>query len=391
MGKQSIIGVHAEITARATQLVDEYGRADRVSRAANSSIRNELSKTMRHIEKEFAGTKFAKGFLGGLGIGTGMEIARSAMDGISEAMQASARRAKETAQHVEQMREDLREIQGMKFENFIGKMPDGQAKAEVIERRMKEVERQKNAAIQEREDARRTIAALGYNLFTEEATTKFKPDPMGLHKRVWNAVTLQWDKLNVKGQIGEKADAEISKQQKVIDALNKQLDELDARRDKTVEEGAKKRAEAMARWLKPFNDKIEADNKRAIAAADKLRDAIATPVEKLREALKDLPDMLERGLKGLPGGITYDEAQRARAAALRKYEEDSDPSKNAMYQRWEKAAGGLRIDDYTRRGLGTGANYQDVARQTMNILSEIRELLRRAINNPKPNVPAYGA
>jgi len=39
----------------------------------------------------------------------------------------------------------------------------------------------------------------------------------------------------------------------------------------------------------------------------------------------------------------------------------------------------LRVDDMTRRGLGTGADYASVGEKTNSILSEILETTRKAI------------
>src|SRR4051812_1880982 len=109
MAKQSIIGLHSEVTARATQFIDEYGRADRASKKHNACIRGELEKTAQHIGKEFGTGKIAKGLMSGLGLGGGMELARLGVEKITEHFREAADQARKMGEYVEKMRDDLRD------------------------------------------------------------------------------------------------------------------------------------------------------------------------------------------------------------------------------------------------------------------------------------------
>jgi hypothetical protein len=86
-----------------------------------------------------------------------------------------------------------------------------------------------------------------------------------------------------------------------------------------------------------------------------------------------LTDLSERGF------IDPTTFERGIGQARRDLDRATDPANNEDYKRWERAAGEIKPDSMTRRGLGTGANYAELNRQTNTILGEIRELIRRAL------------
>lgn len=94
MAKQSIGDLHAKITADAQQFVGEFDRADNAARRSAGRIDAEVTKLERNIKKKFSGSEFAKGVLGGLGIGSGFAAAQTAFQQVSDYYREQAEFAK---------------------------------------------------------------------------------------------------------------------------------------------------------------------------------------------------------------------------------------------------------------------------------------------------------
>lgn len=364
MSNKSIGKLHSEITANASQFVNEFNRADNAQRRATANIRASVGKTMAQVTRAFSLPNLAKSLLSGLGIGGGVQLMGMAMDKVAEMFQAGAKHAADMSEHIEKMREDLRSMHDDRFATFLEGAKPG-AKAGIVDR---EIERQKQAlaraeatklaAEKDMQLAREgLVAGRQFNLFTGMQT----PDPFGG----------RFPQGMSSNAIFEAAQEQQGKSLREIENLQKKIGELSNKSAKVTEDATQAIEKALDEFFKPLDQLGEQEFKKLDDRAKQLVEKSRSPMEKFLDAFREVDELRQRGYIG--DDFTRDSIIRD---AYNQYQKDTDPFDSKGYKAWEKAAGGLKVDDYMRRGLGTGADYKSIFGETNNILKEILQAVR---------------
>jgi hypothetical protein len=331
MARKSIASLYTEVLANATQFVNEFKRADNEARRATASVRASVGKMTRDIARDFSLPKLGKGLLQGFGLGGGMQLMSMATDKFVELLQSGSKHAEELSEHIKNIREDLTALHDKRFSRLIDTSDIG-ARPEKFDQ---EIARTTGArdraqaaldqAMRDMQMAREGLTAGGvFNPFTQQMSG--------------DAFEGRFRKGMSSDEILEDAQKRQGDAIKSIESLNEKLADLEGRKVKALEDQGKE----MEKMLKEFFD----------------------PIDKLAEAAAD----------------QLDAANKERRERFNRHFNDSlkpiDPAASPMYRRWEQAAGGMRTDELTRRGLGTGANYRDVNKGVENLLKEIRDAIR---------------
>lgn len=336
MATRSIGKLHAEITANASQFVSEFNRADNAARRSSAAIRQSVEKTVKDVQRDFSLPKLSKGFLAGLGIGGGMQLVSTGVEKFVELLQSGAEYAKEISGHIEEMRTSLRALHDTRFQTFLGGLdPEKQMQPLGMElshtAQLKALaEDTKSQAEKDMQLAREGLVAGGvFNPFTGKMTE----DPFGG----------RFEQGTASNQILVKAQAQQEKAMKDIETLQTKIGDLSAAIVKGIESASKKVGKEIdAQW----NLRVQEINLGAGRSAAEVR-----------------------------GAITGDETQAGYDAVLKMRDERVGNAKDHL-GRLERDSR-IRVDDMTRRGLGTGADYKGVQEKTNGLLAEIRDIIRR--------------
>ncbi len=112
---KDIGGLHATLTANASQYVAEFNRADKATQMAARGMTNATETLMHDIQRNFTGAKFAKGILEGFGIGTGI----TAITRLADVFVGMWKEGDEYAKKVEERAENIAKIMsGLSREKF---------------------------------------------------------------------------------------------------------------------------------------------------------------------------------------------------------------------------------------------------------------------------------
>ena len=335
MSKQSIGALHASVTANATQFVNEFQRADNAQRRVTANIRASVSKTIAQVNREFTLPKLAKGFLGGLGIGSGMQVVGMGMDLFAEKWKESANEAKEFSEYADRIRDTMREIKESRFNSFFDGALAG-AKPGLMEGNIAGLQRDLARAEADYAAAMRDMAISGKSYASgpvrDDTGNIVTDDPYGGRFKANMSAREIGDEAAVRI---DRANAEIFKIQDKIKAAQNKL-----------ATATKDMSPVIDKALKEFFDPIF-------------------------EAAEDRPKSIDAALKSF--FEPYDDRTRSVREIMKE-----DPADSKTFRRWDRAAGSLNVDDMTRRGLGTGANYKDVMSQTNTILGQILQEVRDA-------------
>lgn len=360
MAKKSIGQLHAEVTANATQFVNEFKRADNAARRHGAEIRKEVEKIGNDVARDFAPGKLVKGFLGGLGIGGGIELARTGIEKFKELLDAPTEQAKEMSEYVEKMREDLRAIHDFQFEIALGRAAPGE-KPEMFSNEISEQRRILLEAERAREQARADLRRAGEDDFQAGSA-----EGLALKGKY------KLGTFDMGGAIMKAAQAEIDKQQAIAEAQKKKVLPLEDRHGEAVDDVGKRLESGLAEMKKVLaDDEKETAQKEAELAKkrEELMRAVQTPVEKLRSQNGEAWAAFDDG--------TIDAEMRDRL--IKKAESDFASASKVDMGRWDKAGGTLKADDMTRRGLGTGADYATPNTQREQLLGDILTTLQNVL------------
>jgi hypothetical protein len=333
MSKKSIGHLHSEITANASQFVNEFKRADNEQRRASASIRTSVSNTMRHVQREFSLPKLAKGFMGGLGIGGGVQVMGMAMDRVAEMFAAGSERAKEMSEYVEKMREDLRAMHDKRFGLFLAGADAG-TKPGVVERELENQRAMLARAEAAKQQALQDMQTAGKGYVPGEVSDEYgnpvAADPFGgRFKKGMGA-----------GEVFDLALENQTKAIKEIESLQERIAELSNKHADTVKDATKAVNDALKKFFDPIDDREK---------------------EVRKEAEERLKERRERFNKA------FNEAYN---------KPGKDPIDPQKFRAMERASE-VRVDDMTRRGLGSGANYAELTKTTNSILKEMLDVLKR--------------
>jgi hypothetical protein len=356
-GAKSIGNLHAEVTANAAKFVDEFNRADKAAKHHGHSIREEVEHTIEHIGRSFTAAKFAHGVFAGFGLGSGAAAVEGITEKFKELIHEPAEDAKKFAEYLAEALKSARELAETRLGNFVEGNTPGRG-AEAIEARLGVLRGQLEQAEERRAGAIEDLRRIGTEaLSNDEALALKKKYNLGLF-----ATTKAGGDAAQAAEQSAFEDAE--RLEKAIDRWEKTLKEI---KEKKLPEAIDK---ALDDFFKPLDAAQEKITKGFEEAAKSLTDKVRTPAEKYADALAKADQLLDRSLIT---GRTYDRAQKMAEDELLK---------DSGFDRYEKAAGGLKVDELTKRGLGSGADYQGVEDQSMRVLKEIRDGILALVHGP---------
>lgn len=348
MATKSIGTYHATIAATAQPFISELKRADNESRRATASIRASIGNTMRSISREFTLPKLAKGLMAGFGIGGGMQLVDMGITKLMESFRASAEHAEEMTEAIEKMRKSLRDLRQESFGNVLAGLDPVERPAAVSRelaytQQLKEsAERSKAEAEVDMQMAREgLVAGRQFNPFTSMMTE----DPFGGR---FAPGTSSDDILKSAAERQTKAAEE-------IDSLRKRIGELTRKHAEAVEQAANGIRKAQD---DQFNLYVHELNLGAGRSPSQVRGEIG------------------------PGATQTVAEQWAQII------KDREHAGQEEFDRWARA-GAVRVDDMTRRGLGTGADYRSIGEKTNSILSQILDTTRKALSELRTNAPRF--
>ncbi len=304
MAATSVIGLHARVTAEASQFVNELNRADNAQRRTMSSMKESVGKSMKYIEKQFSITKLTKGMIHGFGLSTGAGLIGGAIETFSDKLNESKEHAKEMSEWVSKMRDDLRELSEKRYASFMsGIAPEDKARIAIprAEQHTAEIRRQLEEAKKEYAAASEDIGKAGKGI-TLNTTKVFNP----FTSRMVDAIA---------GDVTADADTSLERQTKAGEQIQRLQDELNkALKD---EKGIRKDITEM--------QKKEEDNERKIT--DECEQFVQKQAEMdlkfgkgylnriQRNADIHIDDMTKRGLGS---GARYDLVQKSTNEILKK-------------------------------------------------------------------------
>lgn len=329
MAKESVVGLHGLLTANGTQMVNEFQRVDNAQRRFSASIRSGLGKTMAQVQREFSLPKLAKGVMAGFGIGGGMQVMQMGIEKVSEMWRESSEDAKAFAEYVERAVEKSRELSSIRLQAFVDTRSPG-AGADAVQTRIGLLREQLKAAEAKRADAISDLSRASspdFQAGNKEGIAlrdKYGLGNFSTRRNIGDAIS--------NAEVG--AFDEGDRLKKEIEKWEKSLSEI------KIEKLPKAIDKALDDFFKPL-EQAHADRAKAVGAA---LDDFFGPLD---ERTRNVRDIMKE-----------------------------DPMDSKQFGRWERAAGDLNVDDMTRRGLGTGANYKEVMSQTNTILTHILEAVR---------------
>lgn len=113
MAGRSIGELNAKVTANASQFVQEFQRADNVSRRVASSIDKEVDHLTKNLKKKFSLGDIGKDILKGFGIGSGFAVAETAAGLLVDHFKAAAEAAKDVEESTARQLEYTKKIIGL--------------------------------------------------------------------------------------------------------------------------------------------------------------------------------------------------------------------------------------------------------------------------------------
>lgn len=344
MGRKSIGNLYGTVSGSAEGWINELKRAEDATRTRGASIAGQIDALGRRVSRDFTFTNLGKGLLGGLGLGSAAGVAMTITDHFAGMWREAQEHAKTLEQRAEQIGETMRKA-GAAWAQMAREQMTPERRLTSLQQELAGIMGKVSAEDEKRAKA---LRAMGW---AQEADAKysavqvksfegedFTGGPGNPGMRVRKFFDLQLDRA----EEAQRAAANLRLQ---VPAVVKEIAGIVADFAKQGEEVRKKREE---------NETEQA-------------------VREARANGRDFGNIKE---------ISPDDEARA-AAGLRTYREELrvELEKGSKYaERMEKEAGRLRPDEMTRRGLGTGANYAEVARQQYAVLADIRALIARAVD-----------
>jgi hypothetical protein len=341
MSRKSIGSLYGTIDGSASGWINELKRAEDATRTKSASIAGQIDSLGRRLEKDFTLASFGKNLLGGIGLGSAAGITMTIADHFLGMWREADEYAKGLEDRAASIGELMRKASAGWRDMTRGDMePDRRLGSLYSELSGKysslsaEDEKRRAALVAfgwaQQQDA--TGAGVHIRSYGGEVFAKNPNDP-GMPVRKFTDMQLD------RAESAQKAAAELRIE---IPGLVKSIKGL-------VEEITKGADDAA---------KVELD--RTLANA------------KLKGA--NMASWKE---------ITPEDTARA-SSGLRSYLEDMraerEKTGEKYFDRVEKEAGRIKVDEMTRRGLGTGADYAEITKQNNSILAEIRDLIRRSLD-----------
>lgn len=361
-GAKSLPPLHATVSANASPYIKELVRAEAATKTHARSIGAGVDKMIHEVNKSFTLTKLGKGILQGIGFGSGFAIAQTVGDKITQHYRDQADIAKGIEESTARQLATTREI--------IELRQSDEQKRLALEKQIADVNQQLSHEQRQRFDMVYKGGA-GFDAFElVEANEDWAKAGAGRRAIPRERTKEEQEEVNrlfeEQKKLGLALDRFKGTEQIVAvrNALTDFFSEMDA---------VGRVPEALDKFFKPLDQLSEQLYNRLDVAADRLKDRIATPTDKLNEAVNEIADLYSRGK------ISFEQAGTAWMLAQRDFGRATDPRSTETFRRWEQAAGEVKADDMTRRGMGTGANYSEINKQTNSILAEIAQLIRQGL------------
>jgi hypothetical protein len=340
MAKKSAGQLHAIVSADATSYINELKRADEATRARAASMGGQIDKLGQTLSREFTAAKMGKNLLSGIGIGSGAGIVMTGVDYFVGMWKEAAEYAKEVDDRAKDIAKSMQELRQLRFDKKVSSSDPAERMGLLND------EMARTAAARDKAEDERLKALRGFE-FGNSAKG------VGVMIRDFEGEDFAGGKDNP-GML-----------------VRKFTDEMLRRAD-----AAQLKATELAKELEKLAGQATATTDELAAAGKKLREerdkADAYQLDlSVKDALFTHPD--RRHLKE----VTPDDHVRA-DDELRKYREELRAAgiKNATrYADRIDQASRVNVDDMTRRGMGTGANYSEIGKQTNDVLMRIERVL----------------
>lgn len=385
MGKTAVADLHARLTADVTQYDGEMKRAAAVTQKTAADINGQMTQLQRNLSRKFSASDIGKDVLRGFGIGSGFALAQTAAEALTDHYKKQA----DFARLIEER--TARNLEHTKAMIALGQSP---------EQRVGQAGKDRESAMREREQivAGLQVGIPQYkgldrvaDLTIQRRETEDESQRIAeLDKIIRSADTfLKQDEANKKAQesAGELANrvaavTRAAREHKLLEGvMSKVRGEMD-KHDETVKEMISG-YEDIANPMRVYQRELEKIN--LLENANKLN------AEAALAARKSLADAHFKGAPNNSGVSTMGpDAESNRVREIERYIEEMR-FQGEEYMSRISMGGRVRVDDMTRRGMGTGANYGDWTKSVADILKEIRDALQRAIANMNPNIVTYQA
>jgi hypothetical protein len=336
MAKQSVGNLNVLIGGDANPLVNELRRADTEARTRAASISGQMGKLGRDLTRNFSAAKFGKDILMGFGIGSAAGVAMTAANYFVDRWKESAQYAKDIEERAQNIAKAMRELREVRVESkMAGQGPE--ANAFEFARELAQL-----AAKRDGFEAARQRALRGAAFADDQSSKHF-----GVRIRQFEGESFSSDGTDegVAMQVRDFHDLMI-----------------------------KRADEAQSQWVE-VSKKLEGVARKAIANTQELDQLGKQRAEELKkaadaEAKKEESAAAERRSRFNRAFNDAYNGSDDRSGGKDSFDMDAG--------RWTRAAGNINVDDMTRRGMGTGANYKDVMSQTESLLAQILDAIRDA-------------
>lgn len=347
MGK-SVGTLHTIVSANAEPYVNELRRAGAATKAHANDVDYQFDKLRGKVAKKFSISDTGFKLLKGAGFGSAAGVGMHAFEKISELLKESGEYAAKLEERAKSVAEAMQAAGKSSAQLFKDSREDPQEKLELTLRETAAIGKQIEAQQRLRDDA---MEAMGWASKVSKESSgaiiyEFKGKKFGAENKGWKSQGATYDTLGIKVKdffdlMLERADLA----QKKVAELTKDLNSGGAEAMKLTQAATKKAEDERIAEMGRRADEINLMNPN-------------------RKKGKETPAEL---------AAAY---YRGQAAAI-DFQDELEAAKAKRLGDIEKLGAPMRVDDMTRRGLGTGGGYAEAQKGTQAVLVEIRDLLKR--------------
>ena len=346
---KSVGTLHTIVSANAEPYVNELRRAGAATKEHASSIEGQFDKLRGKVARKFSisdtGFKLLKGAGFGSAVGVGMHV----FEKISELLKESGEYAEKLEERAKAVAEAMQAASKSSAQLFKDSREDPQEKLDITVRQTAAIAKQIEAQQKLRDDAMEGMAWAS-KMSKEDSGTKifsFKGEAFDSSKLgKSDPSTTGMGVMDFADLMGERADAAQKKGAELTKDLNAGASE------------AMKLTQAATK---------KADDERIIEMGK----------------MADMINLRKPGRSGaeVRSGGGAEDYYRGQAAVI-QFQDELEAAKARRLGEIEKIGAPMRVDDLTRRGLGTGGGYAEAQKGTQAVLVEIRDLLKRQTDRP---------
>lgn len=354
MASKSVGTLHTIVSANAAPYVNELRRASSATRDHAASVSGQFDELQKKIGRKFSGAEIGMDLLRGFGIGSAAGIAQKLYEGIADNLREASEYAAQLDQRAASVAESMRAASKSNVALFKESLTDPKERLAFVEKETAMLEKRRAALLKTRQDAVDAFAWANkyFGGSTAPVIYSFKGEAFDTKKTgkpgVFTMGATAKEFTDIMGARADAAQKEAADLVKDLNAAKSEVAKLKADIEKAKADEAVREMGLLAAQVNLGRGLSAAQVRGGGAAEDYFRGQV--------EAAKML-----------------DEIEAAKAKRLADI---------------EKLATGPRVDDLTRRGLGTGGGYLEAQKRQESVLVEIREILKRRAS--RELLPVFG-